>query len=76
MSSIESGQVYRSLRPRDDGFRIRVTEVGVHSVRAVDASNGRPLLDRVLASSLHASAMTAAGKPRRTGYVLVQDGAR
>lgn len=70
MSSIKPGQVYRSLRPRDDGFLIRVTEVGEFSVRAVDARNGRRLLDRVLVSSLHDSPLTQAGQQRRTGYVL------
>lgn len=70
MSSIEPGQVYRSLRPRDDGFLIRITEVGESSVRAVDARNGRRLLDRVLVRSLHKSETTESGKPRRTGYVL------
>ena len=73
MSAVEPGQRYRSLNPRDDGFLIRIVEVGAYSVRAVDARNGRPLLNRVLVSSLHDSPLTKTGRLRRTGYVLEAD---
>ncbi|WP_225825636.1 hypothetical protein [Streptomyces naphthomycinicus] len=69
---IEPGQVYRSCKPIDNGFRIRITHVNDYSVRAVDAANGRPLLRRVLSSSLHDSPTTRDGQPRRTGYALEQ----
>lgn len=68
---IEVGQTYQSCKPRDNGFRIRVTEVGIASIRAVDASNGRRLLDRVPVEFFHDSDVTRNGKPRRSGYALV-----
>lgn len=52
---IQPGQIYRSLNPRDRGFRIRIVEVGASSARAVDASNGRALLNRIMLHSLHAT---------------------
>ncbi|MFD3520425.1 hypothetical protein [Streptomyces sp. NPDC058653] len=67
---IQPGQTYRSLKPSDKGWRIRIVEVGATMARAVDASNGRPLLNPVMLHSLHATATTRDGKPRRTGYVL------
>lgn len=67
--AIEPGQVYRSCKPRDMGFRIRIVEVGAETSRGVDASNGRPLLWRVMNRDLHDSATTRTGKPRRAGYV-------
>lgn len=68
--TIEPGQIYRSCTPRDNGWRIRIVQVGEYSVRAVDAANGRPLLNRVLIGSLHDSPLGVSGKPRRTGYAL------
>ncbi|MEV5944839.1 hypothetical protein [Streptomyces sp. NPDC051994] len=70
--SIQPGQIYRSCKPRDNGFRIRIVKVSEWSVRAVDASTGRPLLDRVLIANLHESATTVSGRPRRAGYALEQ----
>lgn len=67
---IQPGQTYRSLKPRDKGWRIRIVDVGATSARAVEAANGRALLNRIMLRSLHATATTRDGKPRRTGYVL------
>ncbi|MGW4270812.1 hypothetical protein ACWEGQ_00240 [Streptomyces seoulensis] len=68
--TIEPGQIYRSCKPRDNGWRIRITDVSDHSVGAEDAANGRPLMRRVLIAALHDSPTTRDGKPRRTGYAL------
>ncbi len=67
---IQPGQIYRSLRPIDNGWRIRIADVGATSARAVDAANGRALLNRIMLHSLHESPLTKKGTPRRTGYVL------
>ena len=50
---IQPGQIYRSLKPSDKGFRIRIVEVGATMARAVDAASGRPLLDSVMLHNLH-----------------------
>jgi len=68
--AVEVGQVYRSCKPRDMGFRIRIVEVGEVTVRAVSASNGRPLLNRVRIRNLHQSPITQTGRRRTAGYVL------
>lgn len=70
--TIQPGQIYRSCKPSANGFRIRIISVGSLSARAVDASNGRPLLYRVQLSNLHDSATTKTGQPRRAGYALEQ----
>lgn len=70
---IRPGQVYASCDPRG-GFAIRVVEYTLGSNRAdvVDAMTGK-YPRSILVSSLHASGITANGKPRRTGYRLVQE---
>ena len=55
------------------GFRIRIIAVGDKSVRACDASNGRPLPTRVPVRNLHDSPVTASGRRRTAGYVLATD---
>ncbi|MFZ3473131.1 hypothetical protein ACODT3_10645 [Streptomyces sp. 4.24] len=67
MTAIQPGQTYRSV---GDGFRIRIVEVGVTSVRATDVANRRPLLNRIPIRQLHVTATTRDGKPRRNGYAL------
>lgn len=67
---IAPGQVYRSCDPHG-GPRIRVTAYTPGDARAhvVDADTGkRPR--QMLVTQLHESALTRAGRPRRTGYVL------
>lgn len=90
MSSIEPGQVYRSLsgrhHPCDGPTRILVKSVtpygagcygqGKAGVVTLTADGREVRGRRVRLDQLHASATTRDGKPRRTGYVLVQDGAR
>lgn len=70
---IRPGQVYESCDPRG-GFSIRVLAYtsGTNRADVVDAMTGK-YPRSILASSLHASGTTAQGKPRRTGYRLVQD---
>lgn len=69
---IEPGQVYRSCKPGEGGWRIRIVKVGATMARAVEAANGRPLLNQVMLHSLHDSPITKTGRRRRTGYVLEQ----
>ncbi|MEU0656072.1 hypothetical protein ABZ485_28040 [Streptomyces albogriseolus] len=67
---IEVGQTYRSLDPRG-GPQILIVryEPGWNRANVVDAQNGqRPR--SILVTSLHSTATTRGGKPRRTGYVL------
>lgn len=69
---IQPGQTYRSLDPRG-GPRIRIvaSTPGSNRVTVVDANTGkRPR--SVFATALHASPITKAGQPRRTGYALEQ----
>jgi hypothetical protein len=68
--SLIPGQVYRSCDPRES-IRLRVVrhEAGWNRVDVVDATTGRRPR-RILASTLHESATTKTGRPRRTGYVL------
>jgi hypothetical protein len=70
MTPIKPGQVYRSCRPSDMGFRIRIVAVGEKSGRACEAANGRPLLSRVPVRNLHDSPITSSGRRRTAGYVL------
>lgn len=72
MTAIQPGQTYRSCRPGDQGFRIRITSVGSETARAISIDGGWALLHPVPLSRLHTSDTTASGKPRRTGYVLEQ----
>lgn len=68
---IASGQTYTSCDPRG-GSTIRISHYtpGSDFAHVVDSATGkRPRTIRV--SSLHATATAAWGKPRRTGYVLV-----
>ncbi|WP_405461646.1 hypothetical protein OG786_29405 [Streptomyces sp. NBC_00101] len=67
---IQPGQTYRSCKPSDKGFRIRIITVGATMARAVNAATGRPLLDQIMLHNLHDSPTTKNGQPRRTGYVL------
>lgn len=68
--TIQAGQIYRSCDPRG-GPRIRVKSYtpGHNTAHVVDADDDkRPRW--ILVDSLHASATTRYGKPRRTGYAL------
>lgn len=68
---IAPGQTYASCDPRG-GTTIRIAHYtpGADFAHVVDATTGkRPRTVRV--ASLHASSTGAWGKPRRTGYVLV-----
>lgn len=67
---IRPGQIYRYCDPRES-IRIRITSYRPGDARAdvVDAVTGkRPR--QVLVRQLHDSPITAAGQPRRGGYVL------
>ncbi|MEV7929028.1 hypothetical protein [Kitasatospora sp. NPDC088779] len=70
---IKRHQVYRDCDPRSS-VTIRILRYTPGDVRAlvVDAITGKRQR-QILASRLHASAVTATGQPRRSGYVLVQD---
>lgn len=70
MTALSPGQTYRSLDARG-GPRIRVEHYTPGALRAwvVDADT-RKRGRWVLVSSLHASPVTRAGQPHRTGYVL------
>ncbi|WTW93654.1 hypothetical protein OG216_09810 [Streptomycetaceae bacterium NBC_01309] len=69
---IRPGQVYRSCNPR--GPRIQVTGYTPGAARAhvADADTGGRVR-QILVRQLHATPMTEAGRPRRTGYVLEAD---
>lgn len=85
MSSIEPGQIYRECVPRDGRHRTRIVvkSVAPHgagmygagtAVVATLTAIGREVRTRRISlSQLHESATTAAGHPRRTGYVLEAD---
>lgn len=76
---IEAGQEYTSCNPLDS-IRIRVVGKpfpGVTGRRLVDIATvnarGREVRRRsIFIGSLHESDVTQAGRPRLTGYVLVQ----
>lgn len=70
MTSPEPGQVYRSARPADAGWLIRLTDVSATSAAAVEHANGRPLAKRIPLNQLHASARTANGRIRSVGWIL------
>lgn len=72
MSHVEPGQVYESADPRG-GPNIRVLSLCGDSAWVEDAITGKRKR-WVLLGSLHASAMTALGRPWRTGYVLKRAG--
>lgn len=69
---ITPGQVYARFDPQSRTWtRIRVADYTLGHARAhvEDADTGKRYR-QILASSLHESATTRSGKPRRTGYVL------
>ncbi|KAB7850166.1 hypothetical protein [Streptomyces mobaraensis] len=68
--TIQAGDIYTACHPLDEGRRIRITEyvAGANRADVVDADTGlRPR--SILVKDLHQSAVTATGRPRRTGYV-------
>ena len=69
---IQKGQTYRhaDLRRRSVVIRIEQYTPGHLRALAVDAATGKEAR-RILVSSLHESALTASGTPRRNGYVLM-----
>lgn len=71
--TIRPGQVYTDCDPRSS-ITIRIADYtpGTNRAGAVDASTGKRYR-QILVRSLHASATTRDGKPRRTGYRLVRD---
>ncbi|WP_405699091.1 hypothetical protein OG209_05220 [Streptomyces sp. NBC_01383] len=69
---IQPEQTYRSADPRDthrEPIRITAYTPGHARAHIVDARSGKKFR-QILVSSLHATATTRDGKPRRTGYVL------
>lgn len=70
MTAIQPGQTYRSAKPRDKGFRIRIKAVRSETALAVSVDGGWALLNHVPLDQLHATETTRSGQPRRTGYVL------
>jgi hypothetical protein len=70
--AIEKDQIYTDCDPRSS-VRIRIKSYRRGDARAqvVDAVTGGRQRG-LLVSSLHASATTETGKPRRRGYALVQ----
>jgi hypothetical protein len=68
MSSIKPGQVFRSADPRNPSARLRVMTMQGNRADVFYLHTGRS--GSILLAALHSSATTAAGKPRRTGYVL------
>lgn len=70
---ITAGQVYQSADPRG-GARIRISSYRPGDARAyvLDAATGERYR-QILVSFLHVSPVTQAGRPRRTGCVLVRD---
>lgn len=70
---IKKGQIYKSCDPRGGpSIRVVMYTPGHQRANVVDAIDGKHYRS-VLASSLHATGITKQGKPRRTGYRLVQD---
>lgn len=73
MSRIVPGQVYRSADPRGGPtVRVKAWRPGDARAHVVDAHTGKRHR-QILAHTLHATATTRNGEPRRTGYVLAQD---
>ncbi|KDN85620.1 hypothetical protein [Kitasatospora cheerisanensis] len=68
---VSSNQVYEACHPGDGKRRIRI--IAVHGNRAeIETIGRRSALRRfILLNTLHASATTSTGRPRRTGYRLV-----
>lgn len=64
------GQVYRSCDPRG-GPTVRIIQIHPNSATVVDAVTGKRPRD-ILLDTLHGSATTRTGQPRRTGYALEQ----
>lgn len=74
MTSVVPGQIYRRADDPDQRWvRIRVVSIHHPSGRAhvEDEHGGYPRSVRL--SSLHADPTTRTGRPRRTGYVLVEE---
>lgn len=70
---IRAGQVYRDCDPRSSvTIRIVTYRPGDARAHVVDAVTGKRYR-QILARTLHDSATTKAGQPRRTGYALAQD---
>lgn len=71
---ITTGQVYEACHPLDEKRRIRILRYtpGDHSAQVVDAVTGKRQRG-IFVRSLHDSATTRDGRPRRTGYALVQE---
>ncbi|MEV8324581.1 hypothetical protein [Kitasatospora sp. NPDC056731] len=70
---IKPGQIYTDCDPRSS-ITIRIVDYTPGDARAqvVDATTGKRQR-QILVHTFHVSAVTKAGKPRRTGYALVQD---
>ncbi|KUH38407.1 MULTISPECIES: hypothetical protein [Streptomyces] len=71
LMTICPGQTYRAVEPLAEGRRIRIDRYTPGHAHAwvVDAQTGTR--GRwILVSSLHQTAVTRTGQPRRTGYVL------
>ncbi|MFD7413498.1 hypothetical protein [Kitasatospora purpeofusca] len=69
---ITPGQVYRDCDPRSSvTIRIESYRPGDARAHVVDAVTGKRFR-QILAHTLHDSATTKTGKPRRTGYALVR----
>ncbi|GAA2084944.1 hypothetical protein GCM10009759_04360 [Kitasatospora saccharophila] len=68
---VTRNQVYEACHPGDGQRRIRI--ISVHGDRAeIETIGRRSALRRfILLNTLHASATTSTGRPRRTGYRLV-----
>ncbi|WP_149038077.1 hypothetical protein [Kitasatospora sp. MBT63] len=69
------GQIYESCHPLDEGRRVRVVSVGPNRAE-VETIGGPPRRRPILLGQLHATALSKAGRPRRTGYRLVQSAAK
>lgn len=72
MTTIRPGQIYEPCDPRERS-RLRVQQYipGAERAYVTDVNGKRPRL--ILVKSLHVDATTRTGKPRRTGYRLIQD---
>ncbi|MEU3569597.1 hypothetical protein AB0E96_14385 [Kitasatospora sp. NPDC036755] len=72
MHQVTEGQVYEACHPLDEQRRIRVLAITGNRAEVETLGPGPARRRHVLLNSLHPTATTANGQPRRTGYRLVE----
>lgn len=70
--TIQPGQIYETCDPLDERRQIRVIAIRGGRVK-VETVTGPARQRWMWPNALHATAVTASGQPRRTGYALVDE---